>query len=51
MGGHPYLVRIALYHLAQEQITLEELLQQAPTQGGIYGNILRHHWEIYFARS
>ena len=46
VGGHPYLVRIALYHLAQEQITLEELLQQAPTQGGIYGNILRHHWEI-----
>ena len=46
VGGHPYLVRIALYHLAQEQITLEELLQQAPTQGGIYGSILRHHWEI-----
>ncbi|MEL7039688.1 MAG: AAA-like domain-containing protein [Cyanobacteria bacterium J06592_8] len=46
VGGHPYLVRIALYHLAQEQITLEKLLQQASTQGGIYGGILRHHWEI-----
>ncbi|NEO54833.1 MAG: serine/threonine protein kinase [Okeania sp. SIO3B5] len=46
VGGHPYLVRIALYHLAQAQITLETLLQQAPTQGGIYGGILRHHWEI-----
>ena len=46
VGGHPYLVRIALYHLVQREITLEKLLQQAPTQGGIYGSILRHHWEI-----
>ncbi|KST66840.1 AAA-like domain-containing protein [Mastigocoleus testarum] len=46
VGGHPYLVRIALYHLARKEITLEEFLKQAPTQGGIYGRILRHHWEI-----
>ncbi len=46
VGGHPYLVRVALYHLALEQITLEELLKVAPTQGGIYGSILRDRWEI-----
>ena len=46
VGGHPYLVRIALYHLARKEITLEQFLKQAPTQGGIYGRILRHNWEI-----
>ena len=33
-------------HLARKEITLEEFLKQAPTQGGIYGRILRHHWEV-----
>ncbi len=46
VGGHPYLVNIAIYHLARKEITLEELIKQAPTQGGIYSSILRHHWEI-----
>ncbi|GAB1543513.1 hypothetical protein NUACC21_61880 [Scytonema sp. NUACC21] len=43
IGGHPYLVRLALYHLATQKITLEQLLQEAPTIGGIYSNYLRHH--------
>ncbi|NJR73507.1 MAG: diguanylate cyclase [Scytonema sp. CRU_2_7] len=36
MGGHPYLVSLALYHMCQEEVTLEVLLQKAPTLSGIY---------------
>lgn len=43
IGGHPYLVRLALYHLVRQEVTLEELLETAPTIAGIYSNYLRHH--------
>jgi hypothetical protein len=43
VGGHPYLVRVALYHLAREELTLNKLLQEAPTLAGIYSHHLRHH--------
>jgi hypothetical protein len=36
VGGHPYLVNVALYHLCRGEMTLEELLQAAPTPAGIY---------------
>ncbi len=45
VGGHPYLVRLALYHLARRDVTLEELLRDAPTDAGIYGDRLRRHLE------
>ncbi len=46
-GGHPYLVRLALYHLAQHSLTLSDLLQTAPTESGIYGDHLRRHlWNL-----
>lgn len=45
VGGHPYLVQLALYHLHSGEMTLDELLQTAPTQAGIYGNDLRRHWQ------
>lgn len=43
VGGHPYLVRLALYHLAQQHMTLPELIDIAPTEAGIYGDHLRRH--------
>ncbi|MBO3463664.1 AAA-like domain-containing protein [Aetokthonos hydrillicola Thurmond2011] len=43
IGGHPYLVRLALYHIARKEVSLEQLLQDAPTIAGIYSNYLRHH--------
>ncbi len=43
VGGHPYLVRLALYHLAQKQLNLGQLLDTAPTESGIYGDHLRKH--------
>ncbi|KYC43549.1 diguanylate cyclase [Scytonema hofmannii PCC 7110] len=44
VGGHPYLVRLALYHLVSKGGTerhLGQLLQQAPTEAGIYNDYLR----------
>ena len=39
--GHPYLVRLALYELAHQGVTLEKLLQDASTDAGIYQAHLR----------
>ncbi|WP_322744287.1 MULTISPECIES: AAA-like domain-containing protein [unclassified Coleofasciculus] len=44
VGGHPYLVRLALHHLAHQEVTLKQLLQDAPTEAGIYEAHLRRHW-------
>lgn len=44
VGGHPYLVRLALYHLCQNSVTLDTLLQEAPTMAGIYKDYLRSFW-------
>jgi AAA-like domain/TIR domain len=44
VGGHPYLVRVALYHIARGEITLTQLLQVAQTEAGPYGDHLRRHW-------
>lgn len=47
IGGHPYLVRVALYNLARRDLTLEELLAAAPTEAGPYGDHLRRHlWNL-----
>ena len=40
-GGHPYLVRQALYQIARGRMNWDTLLQLAPTEGGIYGDHLR----------
>ncbi len=41
MGGHPHLVQLALYKLARQDFTLKKLLQDAPTDAGIYEDHLR----------
>lgn len=41
LGGHPFLVRLTLYHLALRNITWEYLLQTAATEAGIYRDHLR----------
>ena len=46
IGGHPALVHIAIYHLSHlsgAQITLEEVLETAPTSTGIYEYHLQRH--------
>ncbi|MBF2008344.1 MAG: AAA-like domain-containing protein [Chlorogloeopsis fritschii C42_A2020_084] len=46
VSGHPYLVQQALYHLAQRDISLNQLVQTAPTDAGIYSNHLHRHLRI-----
>ncbi|MBD3560241.1 AAA-like domain-containing protein [Planktothrix sp. FACHB-1355] len=47
VGGHPYLVRLALYHIRRQDMTLKELLQISPTEAGMYGDHLRRHlWNL-----
>ena len=40
IDGHPYLLRVAFYHLAKDQVTLENFLKLAPTEEGLYGDHL-----------
>lgn len=46
VGGHPYLVNLALYYLRRTEIALSELLQKATTPSGIYSEHLRSHLAI-----
>ena len=43
LGGQPYLVRAALHKIARGELSLEQLLQVAPTESGLYGEYLRRH--------
>ncbi|MBW4595610.1 MAG: AAA-like domain-containing protein [Brasilonema angustatum HA4187-MV1] len=45
VGGHPYLVRLALYYLVRQDVTIEQLIKEATTDTGIYTEHLRRHLE------
>ncbi|WP_404787101.1 AAA-like domain-containing protein [Altericista sp. CCNU0014] len=45
IGGHPYLVGLALYEIGSGRMDLDRLLQSAPTEAGIYSSHLRRHLE------
>ncbi len=40
IGGHPFLVRLALYHIARQDVSLDKFLQTAASESGIYSNHL-----------
>jgi hypothetical protein len=40
IGGHPYLAQRAFDRIAHQEISLDELLRNAPTEQGIYGAYL-----------
>ena len=47
LAGHPYLVRLTLYHLAKGSIDIETLFITASTDEGIFNNHLhRHLWNL-----
>lgn len=46
VGGHPYLVHIALYHLYLGHLSLPELLAEAPTLSGVYSDHLRYYLSL-----
>jgi hypothetical protein len=43
LNGHPYLVRRALYLIASQRLTLQELLDHATDDRGPFGDHLRYH--------
>ncbi|HHP7229902.1 MAG TPA: AAA-like domain-containing protein [Xenococcaceae cyanobacterium] len=43
-NGQPYLVHLGLYHIWQSNISLEELLQTATTDTGVFADHLRRQW-------
>ena len=45
VGGHPYLIRLAFYHLSQGKLSSEKLLEEAATDSGIYRQHLQRHLE------
>jgi hypothetical protein len=45
LGGHPTLMGLALYEIGSGKMSLDQLLQSAPTEAGIYSNHLRRHLE------
>ena len=47
VGGHPYLVRVALYHISRSDLTLDELKKTAVADAGIYSDHLRRQlWNL-----
>ncbi|GAB4302825.1 MAG: hypothetical protein Fur0025_43800 [Oscillatoriaceae cyanobacterium] len=44
VGGHPYLIRLAFYHLCRQDVDWEELLAKAGTDLGIYHQHLEGYW-------
>jgi hypothetical protein len=42
-NGHPYLMRLAFYELARQQIDIEQLLKETALETGIYSHILRDY--------
>lgn len=44
VGGYPYLVRMALYHFHDSNLSLAEFLQNAATGVGIYRHHLQKEW-------
>ncbi|APB33905.1 protein kinase domain [Gloeomargarita lithophora Alchichica-D10] len=43
IGGHPYLVRQALYEMGRQKLDLAEFLGSATNEDGIYSDHLRRH--------
>jgi hypothetical protein len=41
VGGHPYLVRLAMYQIKTQNLSLEQFLSAAISETGIYSNTLR----------
>jgi DNA-binding Xre family transcriptional regulator len=46
VGGHPHLVRVAMYNSSQKDLSLREILQDCSTQAGIYSKHLNYCWTM-----
>ena len=41
VGGHPYLIRLAMYQIKSAHLTIEQFIREALSETGIYSNLLR----------
>lgn len=47
VGGNPYLVRLGMYHISRQDVTLDRLVKESATEAGIYSDHLRRHlWNL-----
>ncbi|BAY83690.1 hypothetical protein NIES267_31810 [Calothrix parasitica NIES-267] len=46
VGGHPFLLRLAMYEISTKNFDLKKILQEASTEAGIYSNHLRGYLDI-----
>lgn len=47
VGGHPYLLRLGMYHIARQDVKLSQLVRSGGTEAGIYSDHLRRHlWNL-----
>jgi len=47
VGGHPYLVRLAMYRISRQDVSFNQLVKFPPTETGIYSDHLRRHlWNL-----
>lgn len=47
VGGHPYLIQLAFYHLWQEDVSLDQILEPESISTGIYSEHLqRQLWQL-----
>lgn len=47
VGGHPYLLQLAFYWLQSGHLTIQQLLDQADSDEGIYREYLHRLWLIF----
>jgi hypothetical protein len=45
LGGHPFLIRLAMYYISNQDLTLNQLLQEAATEDSIYSDHLNRYWK------
>jgi transcriptional regulator with XRE-family HTH domain len=43
VNGHPFLVRLALYHMSNDNLKLSKILENATSSSSIFANHLRRH--------
>ncbi|MEK0179034.1 AAA-like domain-containing protein [Microcoleus anatoxicus] len=47
VGGNPYLVRLGMYHISRQDVSLDRLVKESATEAGIYSDHLRRHlWNL-----
>jgi transcriptional regulator with XRE-family HTH domain len=47
VGGHPYLVRLAMYRISHQDVSFNQLVKVPPNEAAIYSDHLRRHlWNL-----